>query len=139
MGKDSRHTAIKILVLSALMVMLSFAAKAQADNVFISSDSDVIMKVVREKGEIVLYMSFSDSITFESLTIERKANFDVSFSQCKYATYDDVKAKKMQLVRKDTYPYPGNTDVWYRLKLQTKDGIIRIYPPIRLDAVSKKS
>ena len=138
MGKDSRHL-VKTFLLSISMCMLSFAAKAQADNIFISSDSDVIMKVVREKGEIVLYMSFGDSLSFSSLTIERKADFDVNFSQCKYISYDDAKAKNMQLIRKDTYPYPGNTDVWYRLKLLTKEGIIRIYPPIRLDAVDKKS
>jgi hypothetical protein len=138
MGKDSRHL-VKTIVLGIGMLTLGFAANAQADNVFISSDSDVIMKVVREKGEIVLYMSFGDSLNFSSITIERKADFDVNFSQCKYISYDDAKAKNMQLILKDTYPFPGNTDVWYRLKLLTKDGIIRIYPPIRLDAVNKKS
>lgn len=132
---------MKYLV-QAIFITLSFFTinvKAQSnDNTLVASDSEFVMKVVREKGEIVLTVEFSDSAMFDYMAIERKVFSDPSYSQCKYVDYKDVKAANMKIKRKDTYPYPASSDVLYRLKITTKDGIIRIFPPIRLAAVELK-
>lgn len=106
-----------------------------ADNIMVANDSEFVMQVVREKGEIILTVNFSDSMSFDYMTIERKTFSDVSFSQCKYVSFSDAKASNMKIKRKDTYPYPAASDVLYRLKITTKEGIIRIFPPIRLASV----
>lgn len=82
-------------------------------------------------------ITFNDSLVFDYVAIERQSGINKAYSQCKYITYAEVKAKGRQVVKKDTYPFPEATDVYYRLRLVTNDGPMRTYPPIRLPAVAE--
>ena len=107
----------------------------QGENMLVASDSEFVMTVVREKGEITLTVDFAPEVQFDYMTIERKPFGETSYSQCKYITYTDAKAVGMKIKRKDNYPLPRSADVLYRIKITTKEGIIRIFPPIRLAAL----
>jgi hypothetical protein len=124
-----------------VMLLLSFyVANAQKDgDTFTPPDSEFVMTVERVNGEIILTVSFADSLSFDFASIEREADFDNSFSQCKYIRYDDARASHMVVKRKDTYPYPATSDVLYRLRITSKDGISRIYPPVHLPALKAAS
>lgn len=126
-----RHLACIMMVGAAT----STVSAQNGDNILVATDSEFVMQVVREKGEITLTINFAPTSTFDYMTIERKPFGETNFSQCKYVTYADVKAADMKVKRKDTYPLPRTDDVLYRLKITTKEGIIRIFPPIRLAAL----
>jgi hypothetical protein len=104
---------------------------------FVPVDSEFIMQVSRINNEVVISITFNDSLVFDYAAIERKAEFNGEFSQCKYISYEEVKTKGRHLVKKDTYAYAGANNVLYRLKLVTKDGAQRIFPAINLPAVKK--
>lgn len=126
---------VRIVVSLYILFAVSILSAQNAENIIVSSDSEFVMKVVREKGEIILTVDFLDTIPFDYMTIERKTFGDTQFSQCKYIDYKDVLIANLKIKRKDTYPYPAASDVLYRLKITTKEGIIRIFPPIRLAAL----
>lgn len=125
---------LRQIVCMLLFGSMAIGAYAQSsDNMLVASDSEFVMQVVREKGEITLTIKFTDpKVEFDYIAIERKPFGETNFSQCKYISYADVKAANMNIKRKDSYPLPRTDDVLYRLKITTKEGIIRIFPPIRL-------
>ena len=102
---------------------------------FVSPDSAFSMGVARVNGEILISLSFNHDITFDYLSIEREVSFETSFSQCKYVTYDEVKAKKWFIIKRDRYPYSAQTGIYYRVKYVTKDGVMRIFPSLYLSEV----
>lgn len=116
-----------------VLISTSIFAQAPSENMLVASDSEFVMQVVRMKGEITLTVHFiSADPQFDYITIERKPFGETNFSQCKYISYAEAKAANMHITRKDNYPLPRTSDVLYRLKITTKEGIIRIFPPIRL-------
>ncbi len=104
---------------------------------FTPVDSEFMMQVSRIRNEVIITITFNDSLVFDYAAIERKADFNAEFSQCKYISYDEVKTKGRHLVKKDTYAYAGANDVMYRIKLVTREGAQRIFPAINLPAVIK--
>lgn len=121
-----------------LFLLSGFLLNAQ-DSTFstTSSDGNFTMSVSRAKGEVTISVTFNDSLVFDYAAIERLAGINKSYSQCKYITYDEVRTKGRHIVKKDIYPFPEASDVFYRLRLVTNDGPIRTYPPIRLPAVTE--
>jgi len=95
------------------------------------------MEVSRAKNEVIVSLTFKDSLVFDYVAIERKADFNQEFSQCGYIGYDELKAKGRHIIKKDIYPYPGSSDVLYRIKLATVEGATRIYPAVSLPATTK--
>jgi len=126
--------------LSTVLVMLiGITASAQySENVMVGPENEVVMKVVRQNKEIVISIFIADSLMFDYMTVERKADFDQSFSQCKYISYSDLKPGERNIIKKDNYPFPATSDVLYRLKMITKDGAMRTYAPIRLARLHDK-
>lgn len=120
----------------SLLALLFIAHLANAQNVYRMTpvDSEFTMEVVRNKTQVEISLVFSDSLNFESIAIERKADFDHSFSQCKYITYDEVTKGGRSLKKIDRYPLPAAVDVYYRLKL-VADGSMRTFPSIKLPGV----
>lgn len=117
--------------------LCSFTAVAQSNSyTFTPVDSEFTMQISREKTDVKIILTINDSLSFDYIAIERKAD-NPEFSQCKYISFDELKTRGRHLIEKDMYPYAGNTDVLYRLKLVTKDGAERTYPPINLPAVKK--
>lgn len=131
--KLTRHSLLFVSFL-----LSAFAAHSQSPQYsFAPADSQFVMQLSRIKNEVVIALDFNDSLIFEYVAIERRPNFSEEFSQCKYITYDEIKTKGRHIVKKDVYPYPASSDVLYRIKLATAEGVIRTYPPVTLPAVSK--
>ncbi|MDB5283106.1 MAG: hypothetical protein JWO06_2181 [Bacteroidota bacterium] len=124
-----------------LLCFCNFDGKAQTrvDTIysFAPPDSEFVMTIARYNGQILIGLSFPTQMPFDYLTIERKAAFDANFSRFKYITFDDAKAQKWHLIKRDVYPYPGAVDVQYRIKYVTKDGVMRSFPSILLPAVKE--
>jgi hypothetical protein len=105
--------------------------------VVVAPDSEFVMSVARSSNEVTITLTFSKDFDFDYASIERKPEFEQSFSQCKHISSAELKPGSRQLVKKDIYPYPGTVDVLYRIKMASKDGGIRIYPAVRLPAFNR--
>ena len=127
----------RLIFLWAILLFASTSvAQTMGENIMVATDSEFVMQVVRIKGEITLTVNFTGANPqFDYITIERKPFGETNFSQCKYISYAEAKTANMFITRKDNYPLPRSADVLYRLKITTKEGIIRIFPPIRLAAL----
>lgn len=134
----SRYLSIQPRIITGLVLLLyGFTAKAQSGTYsFTPADSEFVMQISREKTDVKIELTFNDSLSFDHVAIERRAD-NPEFSQCKYISFDELKKRGRHLVERDMYPYAGSADVAYRLKLVTKDGAERTYPPISLPAVKK--
>jgi hypothetical protein len=104
---------------------------------FAPADSEFVMEIKRVKTDVIISITFKDSLEFNYVSIERQANFSQTFTQCKYISFAEAKNNGRHIVIDDEYPYAASIDVSYRVKLNTKDGAMRTYPPILLPAVSK--
>jgi hypothetical protein len=125
-------------MLMMLLAGVLFANAQAATYSFAPADSEFVMEISRVKNEVIISLTFRDSLVFEYVSIEREPNFSQNFSQCEYIDYNDFKKKGgHKVVKKDVYPYPASTDVLYRVKLATVDGAIRTYPAVQLPAVNK--
>ena len=125
-----------IFLISGLSVMGQTPAPSSAVT-FAPADSEFVMEIKRVKTDVIISITFKDSLEFNYVSIERQANFSQTFTQCKYISYDEAKNKGRHIVIDDEYPYAASIDVSYRVKLNTKDGAMRTYPPIMLPAVGK--
>lgn len=125
-------------LLAGCFILCGLLLHAQINEVsYAPADSEFVMTITRVKTEVVFSITFSDSLVFDNISIERQPDFGQVFTQCTYISYADVKNKSRHVTTKDIYPYSASTDVSYRVKLTTKDGAIRTYPPVLLPAVSK--
>jgi hypothetical protein len=116
----------------------SLMAKSQ-DTVYsyVPADSQFVMEISRARNEVIISITFNDSLVFDNVSIEREPSFSQNFSQCAYIDYADVKKKGRHIIKRDLYPFPASDNVLYRLKFSTSDGAIRTYPPLLLPSASK--
>ena len=127
-----------IFVFTLLIYSLSSIGQtpiASSAVTFAPADSEFVMEIKRVKTDVIISITFKDSLEFNYVSIERQANFSQTFTQCKYISYNEAKNKGRHIVIDDEYPYAASIDVSYRVKLNTKDGAMRTYPPILLPAV----
>jgi hypothetical protein len=123
-------------ILSALIVASCFSCMSQGTGCAMTAPGgDFEMHITRTKGEVMITVTFSDSLVFDYIAIERKPDFERNFAQCKYITWSELNGSRT-IVSQDNYPYPGHGNVAYRLKLVSRDGPERLYPPVVLRAVS---
>jgi hypothetical protein len=101
------------------------------------ADDEFTIELSRVKNEVIISITFRDSLVFDNVSIEREPSFSQNFSLCGYIDYADVKKKGRHIIKKDAYPYPASNDVLYRIKMASTDGAIRTYPPVLLPAVIK--
>jgi hypothetical protein len=120
-----------IFIVAALAAMQAFAQ--EVSDVMVAPDSSVIFSVSRVNGEIFVVLDFSKNLVFEHATVERKPEFQTSFSQCMYISFKEAQSKDRHVVKKDNYPYHNSADVLYRATLVTKEGE-RIYSSVHLPA-----
>jgi hypothetical protein len=104
---------------------------------YTAADSEFVMVISRVKTEVVISITFKDSLVFDYVSIERQPDYSPIFTQCKYISYAEANEKGRHIVIHDAYPYAASIDVAYRVKLAYKDGAMRTYPPLLLPAVSK--
>ena len=122
-----------------LMLMLCTGVYGHAQKTVYSvhsADDEIVLEIWRDKGNVMLSVKVSDSLALDYLTIERRPDFQESFTQCKYITNEDLKAAGGHILKKDVYAYPGSGSVMYRIKV-SQNGGTRTYPAVVLPALGK--
>lgn len=122
----------------AFMLLLgstNCALAQSSDYSFKSADEQVAMEVSRNAGNIDITIMFSKASEFEYVMIERSADSKTGFSQCKYIKFNESANDSVVIVKRDNYPLGAASDVFYRIKTVTKEGITRTYPSVRLPAL----
>lgn len=102
---------------------------------FKSTDEDVVLEVERVKGEVLLHLLVKDLNQYDHILVERSAENQNYFGQCKYISCAEEKPVNDQLMKQDKYPFSAAKDVYYRIKTVTRDGVSRVYPAVLLAAV----
>ena len=116
-----------------LFLLFSAAGFSQSSDYFFhSADSEVAMELSRTELGINIALLFSKASQFEYVLIEKSADAQNSFSQCKYIKFNESANDSVVIVKRDVYPLSSSSDVYYRIKIITKEGITRIYPSVRL-------
>jgi hypothetical protein len=137
----SRCCSVKITYRSIMLIVLTISgliAKSQAPvYTFAPADEEFVMEISRGHNEVIISLTFNDSLVFDNVSIERESSFSQNFSQCAYFDYAELKKKGRTIIKKDEYPFPASNDVLYRIKLATTDGAIRTYPGVKLPALTK--
>ncbi|MFM2305349.1 MAG: hypothetical protein RLZZ367_18 [Bacteroidota bacterium] len=106
---------------------------AEVNNSFVSPDDQFTLEVKRVTGEIKLHLNIKDMSQFDYVVIERSAETADEFGRCKYIS--GGKAQSGDFNEVDRFPYEA--DVYYRIKVVTKDGNEQLYPAVMLTAVKE--
>lgn len=127
----------KIILVSACLVgsELLFASKAAAqstDFMLKSPDNEIGMSVSREKDGIEIALMFTHASQYEYVVVERSGDALNNFSQIKYIKFNESANDSVVIVKRDLYPQTLSSDVYYRVKTISKEGISRVYPSVRL-------
>lgn len=134
------HPPKFILLFLMLMAFAHpFGLQAQDDESILNSSDDVFfMQVKREVTKVKIKLFIKDPKEVEEISIERSDIGKNSWGQCKFIEMGSVNATDT-IVSIDNYPQPASVDVFYRLRLTSKDGITRVYPAVKLLAVNDRA
>jgi hypothetical protein len=131
----------KIMLLFLMLIALAqpIALQAQDDESMLSSSDDVFfMQVTREVTKVKIKLFIKDPTEVDEISIERSDIGKNSWGQCKFIAMSSVNPKDT-IISIDNYPQPASVDVFYRLRLTSKDGITRVYPAVKLLAVNDRT
>lgn len=134
---DNKNTfCIFCLFVFALCIFPGNYLFSQGNDYFLkSADHEFAMEVSRGEKGIDIALMFSKASQYEYVMIEKSADAQNGFSQCKYIKFNDSANDSVVIVKRDTYPLTGSEDVFYRVKTITKEGVSRAYPAVRLPAI----
>jgi hypothetical protein len=127
-------TKVLVAFLAVAFTCTESFAQSQVSKTMVAGDSTVIMSVSRVNGEIFIELNFAHNFKFDRVSIERKPEFDIAYSQCRLISYSEVEAQNFHVVKRDNYPFHNSADVSYRVRVITFKGSERIYPSIMLPA-----
>lgn len=128
-----------LCLLLANIALCSFNLQAQDDESMLNSSDDVFfMQVKREVTKVKIMVFVKDPKEVEEISIERSDISGNSWGQCKFIEMAQVNANDT-IVSIDSYPQPASVDIFYRLRLTSKDGITRVYPAVKLLAVNDRA
>lgn len=102
------------------------------DYSFQSADQEVAMALARAQGGVDISLMFSKASQFEFVLIEKSADSNNGFSQCKYIKFNASANDSVVIIKRDLYPLNTAQDSYYRIRTVTKEGITRTYPSVRL-------
>ena len=128
---------VRYFICSMLLFVSPFLFSQSSDYFFHSSDNEVAMELSRSELGINIALLFFKASQFEYVLIEKSADAQNSFSQCKYIKFNESANDSVVIVKRDVYPLTSNEDVYYRVKTVTKEGVTRIYPPVRLPGLKE--
>ncbi len=122
-------------VAALLLFTFSSAFSQSADYKLSSSDNEFSMQLFRESDGVDISLLFTKASQFEYISIEKSADAQNGFSQCKYIKFNESANDSVLIIKRDVYPLAASEDVYYRVKTVTKEGVTRAYPPVRLPAL----
>ncbi len=125
-------------VLTVLAMLFFLCLSAQEDeSTLVSSDSTFTMKIYRDGYKVKMMLYFTHPSTIQSISVERSELNGRQFSQCKYFDFSE-KQLMDTIIKTDNYPLPASVDILYRLRIINKEGVTRVYPPVKLAAVNTR-
>lgn len=128
-----RTRTLVVVVISFLV--LNFEPVSY-DYRFESADNEVAMVLHREKGSVHLSLRFSDATKIASVNIEKSNDAVRNYSRCGYIGFEGS-SEVVKIEKKDNYPLSTTSDAFYRLRINFIDGAERLYPSVRLPAISE--
>ena len=128
----SKNLFFKISFIFLLVISASSSFSQNNDYFLKSSDNEVAIEVSRGNGGIDVAIIFTKASQFEYVMIEKSADSQNGFSQCKYIKFNESANDSVVIVKRDVYPLNASDDVYYRVKTITKEGVSRVYPAVRL-------
>jgi len=99
----------------------------------------VTLEAVRENGVVKIYMLVDDIEQFDEIQVERSNALGQNYSECKEIKVEKGKYKNNYLEAVDQYPLSYQMSNSYRIKSITDDGIVRMYPPVPIVAMSDEN
>jgi len=131
-----KKNTIRILSIAVCICFYFLPVFSQSNDYFLkSSDAEFAMEVSRGDKGIDIALLLSKASQFDFVTIEKSADSQTGFSQCKYIKFNESANDSVVIVKRDVYPLTSADDVYYRLKTVTKEGVTRVYPAVRLPAL----
>lgn len=121
------------LTVSALLLFSCLWAQ-EKESELASSDSVFFMKLYRETNKVKVMLYFNTPSLIQNINVERSQLNGNYFSRCKFFDLSN-EALTDTIILTDNYPLPASVDILYRLRIINKEGITRVYPPVKLAAV----
>lgn len=124
-----------ILPVVCVTLLCSFTA-AVYDYRFESADNEVAMEVKRTQQLVDISLRFSYATRIANVSIEKSSDAVNNFSRCGYISFNGQQ-EVVAVKKRDNYPYSSVADAYYRLRISFLDGGERVYPPVRLPAITE--
>lgn len=124
-----------ILPVVCVTLLCSFTA-AVYDYRFESADNEVAMEVKRTQQLVDISLRFSYATRIANVSIEKSNDPVSNFTRCGYVSFDGQQ-EVVVMKKRDNYPYSSVTNTYYRLRINFLDGGERVYPAVRLPAVTE--
>jgi hypothetical protein len=118
-------------------LFLAGPLSAQTDFSMQSADGIVAVEVSRGAKGVEITMHFTNATQIDNVMIEKSGDPQNGFSQCRYVKFNETGSDSVTMVKRDSYPYTASQDVYYRVKIITKDGASRVYSSVRLPGVKE--
>ena len=97
----------------------------------ILSDFKIVTKNLESTVALEIYIKHPERIA--SMTVDRNANYSDIYTTILNITEEDLKNIKNHILNlTDKYPLPSTQNVYYRLMVEDKEGIVRYYPPTEM-------
>lgn len=120
-----------------LLLCALFLPAQDSESRIETSDDEFVFEVYREHGKVMLALTIRHPETYKQLLLERSGENLRSYGQCRFILIEKNVDYSKPIIEQDRYPLPASTDAYYRIKSVTTDGIERVYPPVRLKALTK--
>ncbi len=126
----------RIILLTVCQALFSSFIWSGYDYKFESADNEVAMEVKRTQQVVDISLRFSYATRIANVSIEKSNDQLSNFTRCSYLGFDGQQ-EVVIIKKRDNYPYSSVADTYYRLRINFKDGSERVYPPVRLPAITE--
>ncbi len=117
---------------------LLFASGMSNEDKISKMTRDVMIEPVKENGTVSLDMYLKNPQNIQEMIIERGTALGESFRQVKIVSSTDLTyVANGKITIDDSYPLPGNENVYYRAVVVDKEGVVRYFPANQIVTASK--
>ena len=108
-----------------------------AKHEFKNTDREVNFDIERGQGEVVIHLQSNTFNSYDEIVVERSSTGSAGFTTCKTIDIAEAKIAGDYYKTIDKFPLPAKADSYYRIKIVTKDGSMKTFPPVLLEALSR--
>ena len=102
---------------------------------FKNTEREVNFEIERKQGEVVLYFQSNSFSSYDEIVVERSGSDNGGFSVCKTIEVASSKIIGDYYRTSDRFPTTAQKDSYYRIKTVSKDGSVKMFPPILMPAL----